>query len=172
MKLPCLIFAGTLAGCASQLSPPKVSEPLRAPAGELLQMRAHASGVQIYECKMTVETSRWEWVLRGPEAELRDDGGHVIGRHYAGPTWESSDGSKVVATLVRRLPAADTSAVPWLLLRAQKNEGEGALGHTTWIQRVETHGGLAPGSGCDGEQAGASTRVPYRATYYFYGQAQ
>ena len=167
-RFPVLVLGCVLASCATR--PPSVSPPLRAPADQPLLLRAKAEGVLIYDCKMALEGSRWEWVLRGPEAELRGDGGRVIGRHYAGPTWEATDGSKVVGELARRLPAPDAEAVPWLLLRAQTTEGDGLLGRVTWIQRVDTRGGQPPAQGCDGGQAGASLRVPYRATYYFYGR--
>src|SRR5262249_20270631 len=110
------------------------------------------------------------WVLREPEAELFGDGGRAMGRHYAGPTWESADGSKVVGELARRLPAPHTGAVPWLLVRAVRSEGDGVFGRGTWIQRVDTKGGQAPGGSCDGGPAGASLRVPYGAVYYFYGR--
>ncbi|HJZ87974.1 MAG TPA: DUF3455 domain-containing protein [Polyangia bacterium] len=166
-----LVLVGwcVLESCAS-LTPPSVSAPLRAPDDERVVLRADARGVQIYDCRMALDGSGWEWVLRGPEADLRGDPGRVIVRHYAGPTWEAADGSKVVGELVRRLPAPKREAVPWLLLRAQKTEGSGVLAGVTWIQCVDTQGGQAPALGCDGGHAGASARVPYRATYYFYGR--
>jgi hypothetical protein len=51
-----------------------------------------------------------------PRPDLFDAGGKKIGRHYAGPHWESSDGSKVAGTLKERADAPQTDSIPWLLL--------------------------------------------------------
>ena len=42
---------------------------------------------------------------------------------------------------------------------------------TTYIQRVNTTGGLAPTSGCDASTVGTVAKVPYTADYYFYKAA-
>ncbi|HJZ88525.1 MAG TPA: DUF3455 domain-containing protein [Polyangia bacterium] len=150
-------------GCAPRVTPPVVADPLKPPAGQAVLFRAHAQGAQIYECNGR------EWVLKAPDAELRGEHGEPIGKHYAGPTWEGADGSKVVGELRQRAPAPAPDAVPWLLLQAKSTAGAGRFGRVTYIQRVDTTGGKAPASGCDGEHAGAAARVGYTATYYFYG---
>jgi hypothetical protein len=38
----------------------------------------------------------------------------------------------------------------------------------TSIQRVNTTGGVAPPGGCSAANAGAESRVPFTAQYYFY----
>jgi hypothetical protein len=61
----------------------------------------------------------------------------------------------------------DPSAIPWLVLRASSHQGKGRMEKIAWVQRVQTHGGLAPSGGCDSAHLGAMQRVPYTATYCF-----
>ena len=88
-----------VAGCATSRfgTIPLVPENLRPPATEVLSLETQATGVQIYECNASKDVpTRFEWVFKAPEADLFDEAGNKIGKHYAGPTWESNDGSKVV----------------------------------------------------------------------------
>jgi hypothetical protein len=110
----------------------------------------------------------YEWQFRAPEAVLVDRSGRSLGRHYAGPTWESNDGSAVVGEVKGRDPGPDPSAIPWLLLSAKSTRGSGLFTPTTSIQRVKTAGGAAPPLPCTAERARQMARVPYTATYYFY----
>lgn len=134
-------------------------------------LTAKASGVQIYTCKAKQAEGRavpaYEWAFRAPEADLAGSDGGKIGRHYAGPTWEAADGSKVVGT-----PLASASApggIPWLLLAAKSTSGRGRFSKVTYVERAFTAGGAAPKSGADAAHVGAEARVPYAATYIFYG---
>jgi hypothetical protein len=135
----------------------------------VLLCSAKATGVQIYECRAGKDDrTHYEWSFKAPEADLFDAKGEKLGRHYAGPTWEASDGSKVVGEVKGRCPASDANAIPWLLLNAKQHEGNGIFSHVTSIQRVETAGGKAPAGGCDQSSLGNEVRVPYTAVYYFY----
>jgi hypothetical protein len=148
---------------------PAVPDALKAPANQTLAVEAQATGVQIYECKPSKDDpAKYEWALKAPEADLFDAAGNKIAKHYAGPTWESLDGSKVVGEVKARDPGPDAGAIPWLLLGAKSTSGTGAFGQVTMIQRLGTQGGKAPAEGCSQPQAGAETRVPYKATYLFY----
>lgn len=153
------------------LPPPRVPESLRASDGEVPRARAAAHGTQNYECQAASSDGGggFVWKLLGPEAELTDDAGKRIGRHYAGPTWESNDGSQVVGEVKAKAEAPDGKSVPWLLLRAKKTSGAGMFAGVTSVQRVDTQGGAPPATGCDAEHAGARQSAEYRATYYFYG---
>ncbi len=158
-------------GCASQAvpAPPDLPASLRAPAGQAAYLEARATGVQIYECAARPgPTSGFEWVFRAPEAVLFDRSGGAIGKHYAGPTWDSSDGSTVVGEVKARDPGPDPAAIPWLLLGSKSSTGAGALSQATSIQRVQTVGGLAPSAPCGADNAKQVARVPYTATYFFY----
>jgi hypothetical protein len=51
-------------------------------------------------------------------------------------------------------------------LQAVGHGGTGTLSQVTYVQRLDTDGGVAPGAGCD---AGDMAQVSYTADYYFYG---
>ena len=160
-----------LAGCtASNVATiPDLPETLKVPSNQVLSLEAHASGVQIYECKTNKDDPmRFEWVFKFPEAELFDSKGKRIGKHYAGPTWESNDGSKVLGEVKARDNGPDSNAIPWLLLNTKATSGAGVFSQTQSIQRLHTVGGKAPVEGCTRTQAGNEVRVPYNAMYYFY----
>jgi hypothetical protein len=144
-------------------------EALKAPAAQVLAVSARGVGVQIYECAATKDDPKqFSWTLKAPEADLRDKSGKKLGKHYAGPTWEAIDGSKVIADVVARDNGPDAGAIPWLLLRTRSTSGTGVFTAILSIQRVHTAGGKAPASGCDQTQLGKEVRVPYTADYYFY----
>jgi len=163
-------FVVLLAGCASAQvgTSPAIPETLKVPASQTLSVSAQATGVQICECAASkTDPTRFEWAFKAPEAELFDNAGNKIGKHYAGPTWESNDGSKAVGEVKARDDGPDPNAIPWLLLSA-KSEGNGIFGKTQSVQRVNTAGGKAPADGCSQAQVGKVARIPYRATYSFY----
>ena len=146
---------------ARQPDLPPVCSNLQAPPGNKVSFHVYALGVQIY---------RWNgasWDFVAPAANLFADAGFhgQVGNHYAGPTWESNSGSKVIA---RRLDGCspDLNAIPWLLLQTVSTDGPGIFRKVTYIQRVNTIGGLAPAN--PGSFVGAEARVPYTAEYYFY----
>jgi hypothetical protein len=158
-------------GCASAptLAAPTVPAALTAPADQTVFLEAMATGVQIYECAPKAsDASAFEWTFRAPEAALADRAGHALGKHYAGPTWESLDGSSVVGDLKARDAGPTPTAIPWLLLSAKSTNGTGVLGKTKSVQRVQTVGGIAPTEPCGMVNAKQVVRVPYTATYYFY----
>ena len=146
-----------------------VPATLAPPQGQALKITAHGIGVQIYECRASQsDPDHYAWTLTGPEAQLHHDEGKVLGKHYAGPTWEANDGSKVVGEVVAQDPGPDGTAISWLLLRAKKSSGHGLFSDVLSIQRVHTAGGKAPVTGCDVSYSGTQVRVAYSADYYFY----
>lgn len=170
--LSLLMLSALFARPALALTAPTVPDAIKVPPGHTLFLVGHAVGYQIYEC--TATASGYAWVLREPRAVLYDDAGNVIIYHYAGPTWQATDGSWVVAARVSSVPAPGGNAIPWLLLRATAT-GPGPNGSllvpTTYIQRINTTGGLAPTGGCDASRRGALAPVRYTADYYFYKAA-
>jgi Protein of unknown function (DUF3455) len=134
---------------------------LQAPAGNKVAFHVYAEGVQIYRWNGT------SWIFVVPEAVLfADAGSHgAVGIHYAGPTWESHSGSKVVGMVLERC-TPDPDAIAWFLLRAVFTEGPGIFHRVTFIQRVNTVGGNAPTD--PGDSTDEVTRVPYTAEYFFY----
>jgi hypothetical protein len=157
-----MIFA-TAAATAQQ-----VPEALRAPANEQLVMQVHAKGDQIYSCK--VDGPQPAWTLKAPEAQLFDKDGKTFGKHFAGPSWEASDGSRVVGKAAANVPSPDADSIPWLLVKVVSHAGEGVLAQVTSIQRINTKGGKAPATGCDAAHAGQEVRVAYSADYLFYAE--
>jgi len=160
-----------LAGCATpSRQGPVVPDNLKAPAAQAFTLAAYATGVQIYECQPgKADATRYEWVFKAPQATLADRAGNNIGKHYGGPTWEANDGSKVVGAVKANDPGPDANAIPWLLLEAKSNSGQGLFGRTQSIQRVQTVGGKAPAQYCAPAEAGKEARIAYQAVYYFYG---
>lgn len=153
---------------ASAMQEPEVPAALRAPADEELFVEARAVGVQVYECTRQAAAPGYAWTFRAPEAALTDASGRDIGKHYAGPTWEAPDGSRVAAEVKARDAGPRASAIPWLLLSAKSIPASGTLAGTRSVQRVDTVGGIAPSSACNASNTAEIARVPYTATYYFY----
>jgi Protein of unknown function (DUF3455) len=158
-------------GCSALggASPPEVPSLIRAPADQEVFLEALASGAQVYECvPNSGQAGGYEWIFRAPEAQLTDRSSRDLGKHYAGPTWEAPDGSRVLGEVKERVPGPDPSAIPWLLLAAKATFGKGVLTQTRSIQRVATKGGTKPTEACSASNANQFARVPYTATYYFY----
>ena len=152
---------------AQDISRPVVPRKIKAPAGEVVVLRAHASGSQIYACQQGTD-GKYAWTLKAPDAELRDAHGKQIGRHFAGPSWKLTDGSEVTGKAAARVDAPDANAIPWLLVTVTGHSGDGKLSRVTSIQRIRTHGGQAPADGCSAAKAGAETKSSYTAEYLFY----
>lgn len=172
MSLAVVIVAGTGCSVAPLTAPKDLPPALQAPADQVVFLEARATGVQIYECAAKADSpSAFEWAFRAPEASLVDRKGLAIGKHYAGPTWESVDGSSVVGALKARDSGPDRDAIPWLLLTAKSTSGAGTFAPTKSVQRVQTVGGSAPSDACGANNLGQVSRVPYTATYYFYRSA-
>jgi hypothetical protein len=161
---------GVLAGAgAAQIPPPQVPDNLKAPGTEMVLLKALGKGKQIYACSAKPgDADQFAWVLDRPQADLLDEKGDAIGKHYKGPVWEAADGSKVGGQVQQRANAPGGNAVPWLLLKATSHEGSGTFARVTYIQRVDTQGGLAPATGCDKSHAGVEASADYQATYFFY----
>ena len=170
-KVAALLLVLLVASCASPPRPPmvKVPDTLKPGANESLAMIVPAKGVQIYECRARRDSvGGYEWAFVAPEADLFDARGNRIGRHYAGPHWESTDGSKILGTLKERADAPVPDAIPWLLLTAKSVGSEGTFSRVTSVQRVNTAGGVAPKAGCSQAAVGTPARIGYTADYYFF----
>ncbi|MGE0127287.1 MAG: DUF3455 domain-containing protein [Blastocatellales bacterium] len=140
--------------------PSPLCDSIQVPAGNRLAFRVYAQGVQVYRWNGTA------WTFVEPVATLFADAKyHVkVGAHYGGPTWEGNFGGKVVAARVDGC-SPDATAIPWLLLQTTSAEGP-IFSSVTYIQRVNTKGGLAPTA--PGSSIGAVAEVPYTTEYLFY----
>ena len=187
----------TISRGAAQSAPapevPPVPTDLQVPAGNTLFLGARATGTQNYVCLPTAKRTL-AWRFLGPQATLfvagTDGAALQATTHFLSvnpmeglgrPTWQHSiDTSKVWARL--RASSADPvyvapGAIPWLLLETAGTElgpnGGGFMAQTTFIQRVNTSGGLAPATGCtDDDEIGKVALVPYTTDYFFYRKSQ
>jgi hypothetical protein len=166
---------------SAPIQPPDVPSIIQVPAGNQPFRVAHAIGTQDYVCLST----GWASAAYGPQATLFNDDKEQILTHFLGaypvgsdayfPTWQDSrDTSTVWASAVKDAKyTPDPTAIPWLLLKvvgkAAGPTGGDKMIVTTYIQRVNTTGGLIPTRTCD---PGDRALVPYTADYYFYKAAQ
>jgi len=144
----------------------EVPKELQPSANEQLLLQVHAKGDQIYTCKG--DGAQFTWMLKAPEAQLTDKSGKPFGRHYDGPTWEASDGSRITGKAVANAPSPDADSIPWLLVTVVSHNQGGVLARVTSVQRVNTKGGKASASRCDAAHVGREERIPYSADYRFF----
>ena len=144
----------------------QVPKELQPPANEQLLLQVHAKGDQIYACK--ADGAQFAWTLKAPDAQLFDKSGKAFGKHFAGPSWEANDGSRITGKAVANAPSPDPESIPWLLVSVVSHNGEGVLARVTSIQRINTKGGKAPASGCDAAHVSQESRIPYSADYVFF----
>jgi hypothetical protein len=155
------------------------------PTGATLKFKAHGRGSQVYTCTATdtpvdggadagdggadASVTTYSWVLKAPDAKLYNQDGAQIGTHFAGPTWMSTvDESDAVGMKTKSSPGTTANDVPWLLLQVVSHMGTGVFTDVTYVQRLNTMGGVAPATGCDSTKVGMDTSVTYSAEYYFY----
>ena len=165
---------------ADRIPPPDVPSMIQVPAGNQLFRVAHAIGTQNYVCLST----GWASPAYGPQATLFDEENEQVLTHFLSSnpdeantpraTWQDSrDSSTVWANAIQGASyTPDPTAIPWLLLevvgKANGPTGGDRLTRTTYIQRLNTTGGLKPTGTC---VEGAKALVPYTADYYFYKAA-
>jgi hypothetical protein len=167
-----LLAVALLFTAASAQEKYAVPDQIKPPADQRLVLQSHAAGVQIYVCQPTLGgDAHLAWVFSAPEATLTDDRGMEVAKHFAGPTWQSTDGSLVKGKVVSQA-SPDPESVPWLLLTAVDHSGAGLMSDVQTIQRLNTKGGKAPTTGCDLQHQGEKARVNYTADYNFYAPAK
>jgi uncharacterized protein DUF3455 len=157
--LALLLLSGSIVSAPAAETP--LPDAIAAP-GETVVLTVHAEGAQLYECKAGAD-GKSSWAFREPIATLLVDG-KTVGRHYAGPNWEHSDGSAVAGKSAASVPGATANDIPWLKLEVISRRGSGVLTGVTTVQRINTKGGMIAGP-CD--KAGAFSSVPYSADYVF-----
>lgn len=166
------VVASLAAACASPSRAPMASVPeaVRVPSSDRLRMETVGVGELTYECRPKRDAAgQFEWAFAGPVATLYDRNRMAVGKYYGGPTWESNDGSKVTGTQVAVAPSETPKSIPLQLVKANPATGSGAMQGVTYIQRLNTQGGVAPDAPCGAANAGAKMQVPYQADYLFYG---
>ena len=173
-KFSIVAAAIALSACASAPMMMKVDnaalpEPVRVPAGQKVMMSTTGVGEITYECREKKDMAgAHEWAFVGPVATLYSGDKKAVGKYYAGPTWEANDGSKVTGKQLAMSPAAPGN-IPLQLVKAEPAMGAGAMTGVSYIQRLNTKGGVAPAMACDAMSKGRRQQVAYEADYVFYG---
>jgi len=190
-------FQARPARADGSITPPTLPADMApVPAGNKLFLGTHAVGTQNYVCKPS--GAGVAYVLFTPEATLSgEDGGQVITHDFSPNPFEPNTDPKVVADGTIRATwqyrdtsrvwakvhandetgkgavTVDSTAIAWLLLDgvgSQKGPtGGDKLFQPTFVQRLNTTGGLAPKTGCSSlTDLGNTAFVPYTADYFFY----
>ena len=200
LTLSAFSFQARAARADGNITPPTLPPGMApVPAGNKLVLGTHAVGTQNYVCKPS--GAGVAYVLFTPEATLfGEDGGQVITHNFSPNPFEPNTDPKVVAngTIRATWQYRDTSIV-WAKLHATDRTGSGAvtvdqqaiawllldgvgsqsgptggdkLKDTTFVQRLNTKGGLPPSTGCSSlTDLGNTAFVPYTADYFFYKAA-
>ena len=157
-----------LAASAAGMAASEVPAAVAVPAGHRPVMTLKGVGMLASECRPKAGgVGVHEWVFVGPDATLQDASGKAVGKYYGGPTWEHNDGSKVTGKQLAVSPGP-AGAIPLQLVQTSPATGSGAFTGVTYIQRVNTVGGIAPGTACTERTVGSKQTVSYSADYVFY----
>lgn len=161
-RLPVVLLAssGLLSSTMAQTMP-TVPDALAIKKGTPV-LTVSASGTQTYECARTPK-GQFAWSFRAPKADIIKDG-KTIGQHFAGPTWEFADGTRVVARVAANAPAKDAGDIAWLKLDVTQKAKKGPAAGAKYVLRTDTKGGVLSGACTTDKETRA---VPYQATYVF-----
>ncbi len=166
------IAAGAAAHQTPQTAPGDPLDPRTYAPETRLFLAVHATGVQKYTCQ-----ANGTWLFTDPVAALyktplagKPSGSHFLNFATGRPVWELKDGSGVEAARTASAPAGPGN-IPALLLQAVAttagSDGD-RLARTTWVQRLNTSGGVAPAGTCT---PGDTVAVPYSTDYLFWRAA-
>jgi uncharacterized protein DUF3455 len=169
---------------AQVVTPPVVPAGLEVDAPNEAFLVGHAVGTQNYVCQPSASLGRVDWTLFTPEATLFDDQDQQLITHFFSPnpaevgvvvraTWQDSADTSVVWARAIASATVDPNAITWVKLQAVGTQtgptGGETLARTTFVQRVNTEGGLPPSTGCDRlNDVGRKAFMPYKADYFFY----
>jgi hypothetical protein len=192
------LTVGVRAARADDIPRPPAPGILDVEDGNEVFLVGHGVGTQNYVCAPSATSATgFAFSLFTPQATLLNDTGEQLITHFFSPnndprvkppeagtirvTWEDSrDTSRVWAFLLQQSLDEDfvrRDSVAWLLLKVSGVDvgptGGDRLTKTTFIQRLNTVGGLAPASGCSTfEDLNLRVHVPYFADYFFYRKSR
>lgn len=156
-----LVLSGcsTLGGNGLDKITPDTGEPV---------LKLSAEGTQIFRC---MEDARGPyWHFEQPHANLFNEEGERLVRH-SGPmfSFEHVDGSRIIASRVVKWVKSDdpVNNIPSVLMSAVTEPGDGVLDSVTFVQRLNTKGGM-PQKDCTSENVGLLLKVPYKSEYIFW----
>ena len=161
-----LVVAAAAAQPTPQTAAGDLLDPRTHDPSSRLFLVLHAEGFQKYTC-----SAGGAWVFTDPEATLFKTTGKSkpVGTHFLNfatgrPVWELGGGDSSVEASRTQSASGGAGNIPWLLLQAVATT-PGRLGSTTWVQRLNTSGGVAPAGTCT---PGTTIAVPYTADYFFW----
>ena len=191
-RIACVGFFGMAVACAlpaaaqaQTITPPSVPPGLEVPEGNEAFRVGHAFGTQNYVCLPVDSIGHVAFTLFTPEATLLGEQDEQLTTHFFSPnpdeggvvraTWEDSVDTSFVWARAVAQATVDPKAITWVKLETAGTDvgptGGDTLAKTTFVQRVNTRGGLAPATGCDlPKDIGTKRFVPYKADYFFYKQ--
>ncbi len=176
---------------ADHVTPPPVPANIQVPAGNKAFLVGHAVGTQNYICLpsgllaspvpssrrrppcSTTTISKSSPTSSAPTrmrtARFAPRGSTRGTRAPSGPRWHPMEPPPTPTSSRRmRFPG---SCLRWLEPKDGPTGGD-KLTATTFIQRLNTSGGVAPSTGCDSfADVGKQAFVPYTADYFFYKKA-
>ena len=163
---------GTMTPVMPSYSQAVLPTTVQVPAGNKVALETVGLGEITYQCSAKKDMAgQFEWVFVGPDAKLLDRSGKQIGKYYGPPaTWEAMDGSKLTAVQLAVAPNM-AGSIPLQLVKGNPAMGSGAMQGVTYIQRVNTQGGVAPATPCTAANLSAKQIVKYQADYIFYKAA-
>ena len=169
----------------AQIVTPPVPTDLEVPATNEAFLLGHGVGTQNYICQPGASVGRVAWTLFTPQATLFSDDAEQLTTHFFSlnpeepgivrVTWEDSRDTSTIWARLLKAVTVNPDAIAWLKLevvgkRVGPTGGDTLFG-TTFVQRLNTEGGLAPVTGCDNPQdIGRKAFIPYTADYFFYRQ--
>jgi hypothetical protein len=191
-RIACVGFFGMAVACAlpaaaqaQTITPPSVPPGLEVPEGNEAFRVGHAFGTQNYICLPVDSIGHVAFTLFTPEATLLGEQDEQLTTHFFSPnpdeggvvraTWEDSVDTSFVWARAVAQATVDPKAITWVKLETAGTDvgptGGDTLAKTTFVQRVNTRGGLAPATGCSlPTDIGSKRFVPYKADYFFYKQ--
>jgi hypothetical protein len=168
--LPALLAACAMTPPAQQpmVDNAQLPEAVRAPSGHQAAWHTTGTGQITYECRDRKDMpGQQEWAFVAPVATLTLPGGKIVGKYFAGPTWQANDGSSVTGKQLAVSPVG-AGNIPLQLVKASPGVQAGDLQQVSYIQRLNTKGGVAPSLPCGPDQKGQKQQVDYQADYVFY----
>lgn len=171
LALTGLVAATAAAQPTAETDPGDALDPRTYEPESKLFLAAYATGVQKYSCQ-----ANGTWLFTDPEATLfkapdrKPIGTHFLNFATGRPVWRLKDGSSVEAARKVAAPGG-AGSIAWLLLAGvvtTAGEDGDRLADTTWVQRLNTSGGVAPAGACT---PGDTAAVPYATDYFFWRAA-
>jgi Protein of unknown function (DUF3455) len=152
-----------------------IPSAIAVPAGHSRYLTLQSAGEVAYECRANGYQDGFEWGLLSASATLYEANagagidrlGSPVGTYASGPTWEVNDGSRITGKLIA-ISSVALGDIPLQLVQANPSMGKGVMQGVTYVQRLNTRGGVAPHKGCDQSTVSTQVLVKYQADYIFY----